>query len=542
MNDFNPRLVLSAAVMADYAHGSRVMLQDSHGWLAQGIMDVIFPMLYTQDSELFRRQLLDHRLNDHSRYVYPGIYARNNSQILEQLQSLNDVGCKGLAVFSYQLLFPNHQPNDLLLSSFAQVWNRDVQVADLPWKSMQLQDVQGPVITQVNTIPTGALANKEFKIAARIIDPSGIYDDNTCSEGQGVYLVYDRSWPPKEGIEVKMSSLPNSKDWYVTDGSIKPQHPGLDFRCRIFAWDNFHDASQVPKRNMGYSDIWSLSILVPNKSFVSAGTFGPELWAPRGLEVDASGKVWISCENDRICVYMPDGQEASFSPIQTGMNKDGAVVPISSAGALALMAPDMICLASNQSPPMIFRFNCRTGQPLPGISVDFNLGNIACDGKGHIFALENGNTIWHALTLSGLELEGSPFGTKQIANDIAVLGRGELVFISNRSTNSVQCWRGKVDRLKADYRKVNDLSAVDIGFGKVHARRSDRVYVAHSQRGIISIFDKSGKILLHLTGGTPPLIAPVEIATTASGDTIYVLENVGEGPTKLGMWVRKKGK
>jgi uncharacterized lipoprotein YddW (UPF0748 family) len=540
---YNPGLVLSAAVVQDYATGYRVFLQDSHAWLAKGVIDIIFPMLYTPDNVLFRRQLEEHRLNDHGRFVYPGIYARTNQQIQEQIAIVEDMGCKGVSLFSYSALFPDHQASEIETESLGKLWQEDVPRSEYTWKKTPEKDRQGPVIVEVKTIPTDLYANSEFKIAARIVDTSGVYDDATGSDGQGLYLVYDRNWPPNEGVQIKMSPMNGTRDWFVTDQAIPPQKQGLDFRCRIFAWDNYHDDSGQPMRHLGYSEIWSLSILLPDKAYVSSGIIGPVLESPTAIEVDRLGKIWISSsEEQSVRIYNTDNTELPFSPLKTGLDQQGNPLPIHSPVALSFLSPDIMCVASDQDPPMIFRFNVKTGQPLNGIATGFKIGKIDCDNEGHIYALENGNTLWHILTLGGVELEGSPFGSKQIANDIAVLDHGELVFVSDRSGNTVQCWRGRIDGLKAFYKRGKDIPTVDIGLGKIAVSHSDHVYVAHSQRGIVSIFNKSGKPLGYLAGGTPPLIAPVEIAMTAKGDTLYVLESAGSGPTRLSVWVQKKKK
>lgn len=539
MKIFKPELVLSASVVSEYNRGRRVFLQNSHEWLARGIIDIIYPMIYTDDDTLFENLLLDHRLNDHGRHVYPGIEVKNRN-LTRQIKIMRDLGCLGTAIFSYDELFPYHNPENKNVRDLAEIWSQAVPPSPLPWKNVE-QDEQGPLITQVHTFPATVKSGNKFKIAAKIIDPSGVYDDKTGSDGQGVYLIYDHKWPPAEGKEVKMSRVKDAQDWFISDGFIPSQKTGLDFRCRIFAWDDYHESAGHPKRNMGFSDIWSLAVLSPNVSYVSTGYFGPELWNPKLLQVDSQGKVWIGMRyNDRIIVLKPDGTKADFSPINSGLSGDYKKIKIDSVNGMAIGTQDVMCVSATRDSSFIFRYDLRTGKSLPGIDTDFEVGEIDCDSHGNIFALEKGSTKWHVFSPTGLEFDGSPFGGGNSGNDIAVLDNAGLVFIGDQSTNQVQCWKGAVEGIHARYWRAKDLPAVDIGWGKVAVDSTDYVYVAHSKRGIITIFNRAGEPIEHLIGGTPPLNAPKDIGVTTSGDTLYVMELVGLGPTKLSTWVRNK--
>lgn len=539
MKIFNPKLVLSASVVSEYNRGLRVFLQNSHEWLARGIVDIVYPMIYTDDDTLFTNLLLNHRLNDHGRHVYPGIEVITKD-FTQQIKIARELGCVGSAIFSYDELFPYHNQKNINAKNLATIWTQSVPPASLPWKNLE-QDAQGPLITQVHTFPAKVNSGNKFKIAAKILDPSGVYDDKSGSDGQGVYLVYDHKWPPVEGKEVKMSPVKDAKDWFISDSYIPSQKAGLDFRCRIFAWDDYHESAGHPKRNMGFSDIWSLAVLAPNVSYVSTGYFGPELWNPKLLQVDSEGKIWIGMRyNDRIIVLNPDGTKASFSPINSGLAGDYKKIKIDSVNGMALTTGNVMCVSTSQDSSFVFRYDLHTGKALPGIDLDFYVGEIDCDAQGNIFALENGSTKWHVFSPTGVEYEGSPFGGGESGNDIAVLDNAGLVFISDQSTSRVQCWKGAVEGMRARYWQTKDLAAVDIGWGKVAVDSTDYVYVAHSKRGIITIFNRAGEPIEHLIGGTPPLNAPKDVGVTTSGDTLYVMELVGLGPTKLSTWVRNK--
>lgn len=538
IKSYDPRLIVSCAVISDYERGVRLYRQNSHQWLARGIADILFPMIYTQDDTLFKNLLFDHLLNSHGRHVYPGIMAKKPDNLINQIKTAGELGAQGMAIFSYKNLFNN--PQNALVDVLKETWTQDAFVTRLPWLDYY-GDSQGPAVVAVRTIPVTVRNGMRFKIAAQIIDPSGVYDDDTGADGQGVYLVYSRTWPPVRGKEITMSRIKGSKNWFMTDQAIPPQKTGLGFRCRIYAWDDYHESATHPKRNLGMSDVWSLSILAPNQTYVSRGAFGPVLWRPERIEVAPNGSIWISSTgDDHVLVIQPDGDEAPFSPILYGKDGAGQSVRIQDVTGLAFLPPNIMCITSTNPDSIIYRFNISTGEPLPGIELDFFPSELACDRNGNLFVMEHNSGIWHVLNSAGLELQGSPFGVEHTGNDIAVLDDAQMVFISDRTSGTVQCWKGAIEGLRARYWRVYDLPDGDIGLGKVAVDSSDYIYVSHANRGIITIYNRIGKAVEHLSGGNPLLNSPREIGVSVTADSLYVLETTGVGPTRLSLWIREK--
>ncbi len=534
-----PRVKLTASVLGDYSEGLRVYLQDSHEWLARGIIDAIFPMIYTRDNQRFRRELTDHRLNDHRRHVYPGIYIANEERLRQQCEIAQELGCQGLSLFSYELLFPKHELGEEFRVFFARHWPDKAVRTPMVWKE-QMGDTQGPVVEEVYTLPVKVYQDAKFKIAARITDPSGVYDDKTGSNGQGIYLLYDRVWPPNKGQEVRLSAHKTRSGWYITDDALSADNAGLDFRFRIFAWDNYHESAGHPKRNLGFSDIWSLCILAPAETYRSRGPWGPEIWDPSAIALDQKENVWLVTHVGRQLEIINRSQlPASFSPILEGLNDEFKKEKLQPIIGLAFCPPDIICVSS-QNRRRIYRFNTQSGAALTSIELNYQPAEMACDRDGHLYILEQGSSRWHVTTSLGIELQGSPFGVEHSANDIAVLEDGSRIFISDRTTNGVQCWHGAIEGYRARYWQEDDLPAMDVGWARLARDRSDYVYVPHSERGAVSIFSRTGKPVEHLVGGAPPLNAPQDIAVSASGDTLFVIETMGSGPTKILQWFKKK--
>lgn len=535
-----PGLMLSAAVLGKYYEGRRVYLQDSHEWLARGIIDAIFPMIYTRDDTLFRRLLLDHRDNDHNRHIYPGIYTGDPDHLAAQMRIVSEAGCKGMALFSYELLFPGHTPDPRFARALAASWSGPVALADQPWKAYA-GDSQGPIVEQVYTLPVRVTAHTKFRIAARITDPSGVFDDDTGSEGKGIYLIHDRSWPPRPVNEVKMSRLKNYKGWYITDKAIEADSPGLDFRFRIHAWDNHQESAGHYKRNFGYSDLWSLSVLSRDQAFISCGSFGPAIESPSAITSDQRGQIWVgSLVAPAVTILDRRGQPAHFSPIQQGLDHDLQMRPLGVVSSMAFAPPNAVCLLTEDDPKTIYRFHIETGVALPGIALNFAASSIDCDDQGRYYILEENTTRWHVLSSLGLEMDGSPLGIMHTGSDIAVLADGSQIFISDQTSGGVQCWHGAIEGYRARYWREKDLVVADGGEGGVESDSADVVYLPHPQRGVITLFNRAGRLLAHLDGGAPPLNAPQSLAISSSADSLFVLEAAGRGPGTLSLWVRKK--
>jgi len=121
-----------------------------------------------------------------------------------------------------------------------------------------------------------------------------------------------------------------------------------------------------------------------------------------------------------------------------------------------------------------------------------------------------------------------------------VLKDGSQVYLTDQTTGGVQCWNGAIEGYLARYWRVKNLLPADAAEGGVASDSADVVYVSHPQRGVITIFNRAGRLLAHLSGGDPPLNAPEALAISASTDSLFVLDAAGRGPATLNLWVRKK--
>ena len=541
LKSHNQNMVLSASVMGNYIKGINQHHQDSHKWLDLGIVDAIYPMIYTNDNFLFREQLLQHKNTTPDANIFPGIYAYNATSLQNQVTLAYQCGSTGISIFSYEKLFPHHYPHSWMKNKILSQWQdllmspKDQIFADNIGKT-------GPVIDKVHTIPSTNHLETRFKIAAKIADPRGIPDDPQTLNRQGIFLYYGEDWPHTKGRAVKMSRINKSENWYLTDQSIPAQDSGLDFRCRIIALDTNSRSKKNNKRNMTFTDIWSLSILNPYQTYISKGTFGPILWYPTCIEIDSMGRIWIGTNGSdnkaTIIVLNPDGTEAFFSPLDINQFHNKNTKSVSELTSLAFSPPSTMCIASANGTPRIHRINTNTGQVISEINLNFIPGKMDCDAKGRIFIVEKNVTRWHVLTPSGIELKGSPYGSYHRGTDIAVLDNSNHIFISDSTTNSIQCWQGKINGTMSKYNQFDDLKTIDTEAGIIKSNQDQYVAVPHGQGGLVTIFNKKSQPVEHLVGWPSNRNKTKNIGIAKSDRSLYVLEAASTGPSHLYLWLR----
>ena len=77
-----------------------------------------------------------------------------------------------------------------------------------------------------------------------------------------------------------------------------------------------------------------------------------------------------------------------------------------------------------------------------------------------------------------------------------------------------------------------------MGLGKIKTDNKGNIFVCHTPKGIISIWNQESNFIGHIAGGNPPINAPRSIGISPNGQTLYVLETSGIGPTRLVKWER----
>ena len=526
-------MVVSAAVVSNYDLGAKIYFQDSHSWLANGSVDAIYPMLYTNNTNVFARKLKEFIVNSHDRHVYAGI-SLEYDDLKGKLKASDDLGAPGVGIFSYDDITVNHAVNQQFTATLDSAWGDKIRPSSMPWKGY-VRDNQGPLITQVQTVPSPLPPNTEFKIAARIEDESGIYEKSTGAGTQSIYL----STMDSSDV-LKLQRIKKTKHWFITEKSHPGKKLGSLFEGRIVAQDNAHASANHPRRNTGYSEMLQIPVVFPDSSFVFVDEIGPILWRPGDIAVDDLGHIWTTSEKDGPVLIMDStGAALDFSPLQTGQNGYFESAWLNGVVGFARGPFNTMLVACNSETPIIFRFDIETGDPLPGIELNFQIGSIAANSDGHIYVLEKDAARWHVLSQTGAELTGSPFGGQNRGGAIAVLGNGAAVFVSDSSDNSIQTWHGAVEAPYSQYWQVDNLQDSSLGTGDFCVDNRDRVFVCSSRFSHIALYNRAGNSLGHIIDGKN-LTAPRAVAVSPNGLFLYHIEIIGNGATKVRQWIQRQ--
>lgn len=105
-----PRLLVSAAVFANDDDAFHNRFQDWKKWLQRGLLDVVCPMAYTPDTQVWKRQIAVARSSAAGRQVWAGIGAWRQSpdHALEKVRAGRRLGVDGFVFFSYgQMVSPS---------------------------------------------------------------------------------------------------------------------------------------------------------------------------------------------------------------------------------------------------------------------------------------------------------------------------------------------------------------------------------------------------------------------------------------------------
>ena len=111
-----PDAIVSLAAFPDQREALSRKMQDWGAWLHAGVIDVLCPMVYTQEAGRFAEQVAAAREIAGARPVWAGIgaYRLSAAQTIENIQTARKLGAAGVILFSYDsLVTPQSQPGYL---------------------------------------------------------------------------------------------------------------------------------------------------------------------------------------------------------------------------------------------------------------------------------------------------------------------------------------------------------------------------------------------------------------------------------------------
>ncbi len=107
MREVSPGARLSAAVFGNRTLVRTKLFQDGERWMADDLIDLAFPMIYTASMENFTRMAEDWRSHSHGKSIVPGLGLfkhKDDADSIEQVQAAWSWG-DGFCLFAYSSLF-----------------------------------------------------------------------------------------------------------------------------------------------------------------------------------------------------------------------------------------------------------------------------------------------------------------------------------------------------------------------------------------------------------------------------------------------------
>ncbi|MCX7919166.1 MAG: family 10 glycosylhydrolase [bacterium] len=537
-----PNLMLSASVWGDYDDGYTYYLQDSHRWLAEGIIDFICPMMYTPDNEQYRAWAKRHLQNQHQRLIYPGTgpyQLKTAEDLVKQIEIAREEAkndrIRGITVFDYLTLFSKQNRTKfaeaLIAGPFAQPAIAP-GIEDMWWKTSTKADVVGPLITELRTIPQIVRAGEPFRVACKITDGSGI-EENSVSLSYTIY-----SPDGTENIaELKMIRDPQTRDIFTTAESI----PALPAQTKIYLRVRAYDTAE----NLGESEYTRIHIYHPSGNYIQGGDFGSSYKVGQYAVCDQEGKVWLTeLRPPNIRIFEPNGLESAFSKISVGLDSHGREVPILNPSGIDVDRKGYVYVSCDTT-GRILKFRAKDGKPFPGFELPYVPGDLDISDAGYLYVVEKLHNRWHIYTPEGKEVPGSPFGdvtsqTIHINRGIGVTRDGKTVYIADEASGAIHKWVGGIKKGIANYEQKEDLIKVQDASGAVDVDRQGNIYVSNYGLNCVHVFNTHEQHIADLVGGTPPVTHPRGVAFTDNGHTLYILiMDYGPLGGKLQKWMKK---
>jgi uncharacterized lipoprotein YddW (UPF0748 family)/sugar lactone lactonase YvrE len=542
MKAVKPQMFLSASVWGDYDDGYIYYLQDSHRWLAEGIVDFICPMMYTFDNDQYTAWAKRHLDNQHQRFIYPGIGAyllKTPDDLLQQIEINRSVSAqdkiKGTTIFDYTVLFEGTKRTKFGDALAAGPFAQPALAPDTSmmwWKSSTKPDVVGPLISNLKTDPEIIRIGESFHVACKIVDLSDVQENSVTLN------CYLTSIDGKDKtVTIKMLRKPNTPDIFITTEKVPAQSAPTELFLRVRA----HDTAG----NLGESEYTAVSFYYPAGNYVQVGDFGDSYRIGQFAVCDREGKIWLTeLRPPAIRIFKPNGSEVTFSKISTGLLASGKEINIYNPSGIAIDRKGIIYVSCDTA-GKIFKYRAKDGKPVPGFEVPYTPGDLDIDNAGYIYLVDKLHNRWHIYQPNGKEVAGSPFGditsrAMHVNRGIGVTKDGKTVYIADEAGNAIQKWVGSIKSGKAKYERKSDLVKVQDATGAVDIDRQGNIYVSNYGLNCIQVFDKNEKHIADLVGGNPAIMHPRGVAFTEDGKTIYILiMDYGAQGGRLQKWLKK---
>lgn len=273
---------------------------------------------------------------------------------------------------------------------------------------------------------------------------------------------------------------------------------------------------------------------IPALPYTFAGTVGGGWFQANYADVDAQGKLWVcdySANHAR--VFLPDGTEAPFSPVKTGLKQNGESMAIRApSGVASTPSGEMLVTISSRFGSIrhsgLFRYRASDGAPLAGFDLPYYPGDVDTDANGLIYVVDKLTDQWHLYTPDGVEVPGSPFGENtglRVCRGISATPDSKTVYVLGESSADVRIWKGGATQESARYARAGVLvDKLSAECGAVDVMDDGTVLVGFHDEGMIVAFNGEGKTVGQISGGGPPTLSgPRGTAFLPDGSVLWTV-------------------
>ena len=267
-----------------------------------------------------------------------------------------------------------------------------------------------------------------------------------------------------------------------------------------------------------------------------AGKVGDGWQQPSFGDVDAEGKLWV-CDYSAavIRVFLPDGTEASFSPLDQGLNQKGEIIQVAMPSGIAITPSGEVLVSIATRSVGLFRYRASDGKSLSGFDFEppYTSGEVDVDRNGMIYVTDKLTEKWHLYTPEGKEVPGSPFGEDTgfyVKRGISVLPDGSKVYTISETSRDLLVWEKVEDSIPVKYEQTKCLlNHISFQSGGIDVMDDGTIFVSHNEEGMVVAYDDQGRMLGQISGGDfPPLAAPRGVAFDPEGNNLWIFGRMGQ--------------
>jgi len=559
-------LTISAAVWGDPVIGRDRFFQAPHGWLARQWVDVIHPMIYVTDPDIFRALVDEHQRQRRGGAIVPAIGNYLFPARVDLLESMIKA-CRPTAGYGlYEagaLRRPEAKGQRELIAKLHEsyaaypTWNR------VPHANAGDTDTVGPFLDQVMIDSPTWKPRHPLRLGLTASDASGIVLDPADPFGPYVDVSTqpDLSNPTRWSLAAVSDPATSTTALLVTLEAFKPASDRETLYLRPTAWDGDTDGGPNDQ-NMGVGQTLTLRPVSLMREFRFDREFVSSMNTPSCVVLLPGNQAWVGSSLDQaVHAFGILGDILPYSPIATVVDDDGTQHPLGEPQTLFYTKDNHVLVHAIQDGQSWLAKYTIEGKSVGRVGLGLVACDIAQDAHGQLYVAEATRRRWWIMTAAGEKLAG-PYGPYPIEDErsnspclqsgIGVSRDGRRIYIANASLRRVDSYRlanapapgknsGPVDLARPDFRfepkSIATISALD---SDVEVAPGGRIVVIDGDHRL-QWFDNEGlRHQFDLWLDDPPMRRPTGVCFFPQGEGFFVAcHGDQQVPGQVQLWIRR---